>query len=269
MPVQLDGDFVNTGGVESFVWDDPCGGPQLTGGVDQDINGAERPFLDAQFVGSCRPDDRFFNHELSVEHPSLLFEDYADLDELIAGCCTGSGTPSSSTESGSLSDGVACNFCPKEDTSKFLRVTISNAVAFDGCHNCPTQFIDKRFTNVPDINGTYILTQVPGFPCIWQYSFSTSFTIQNYSSNDGNCNSPGSLFTYTDIVITIQYVGGGNPILFSVNAFETPPGAQLRLARAFYTKDLGCVSKNNIILAPSPTVECGTVSPSVGDVEEL
>ena len=120
MAIELDGDFQNVGDVERPIWTDPCGGPDLVGRFDIEL-GLDRPVLD-DGIGTCLPDDSYFKNDFDgLEYPTLFYDDYDDIDELIAGCCGGS---SSSSESSSESSSDSDSDSSSESESEFSSISV-------------------------------------------------------------------------------------------------------------------------------------------------
>ena len=63
----------------------------------------------------------------------------------------------------------ACRYCINigEQTPRFIRLTLSGIHKHTVC--CPGTSYARNRTMEGDVNGTYLLEQLAGYPCIWRY----------------------------------------------------------------------------------------------------
>lgn len=139
----------------------------------------------------------------------------------------------------SITPGEDCNNCDNV-TPLTIRLTVSNATSLSGCTDCDLALkSDRVYVNVPDLNGSYILTQI-GNPCLWQLikSFPT-FSRTTYNSTDGTCTGASIKHTYTGIYFIVQALS--NSIRVTIEA------------------DYGEFINDNIILGNVPEASSGCV----------
>jgi len=123
---------------------------------------------------------------------------------------------------------IPCQYC-SGDTPKRLRVTFSGVTIGNGCGSCPGD-LDKRYSNVPDINRSFILDQK--FSCTWEFEdINSSFITERfYSSTNGSCSGLVGTFESKAILVKLTkisatkaelYCQAGTDQPFAIN-FSTP-----------------------------------------------
>jgi len=127
-------------------------------------------------------------------------------------------------------------------------VDITGMVSRDGCHErvAPVGGVDLRYTNVPDINGTYILSQVDPSPfsCKWETKLIASYTTDVYSSTDGTCVGLTNTLNTTQLIFRIVYTG----TVFRFDILAKREGIDVIRVITPYSPETGCTEVSDLAL---------------------